>query len=402
MHWANRTYLLHLSSTVVSTFGSAAAPVAIVFTVLGADGSAADVSAVTVAGLVPALLFFLVGGVVADRWPRNLVLVGAGSLSALTQAALGVLVLTGSASLGALMAAAAVNGIALAFTMPASQGLLMRSVDPGYASKAFATFRLGLNLAQICGAALGGTFVAVGGPGWVLVGDAATFAVAVVLRLGVRIEGRIKAKGSPLGQLAEGWREFRSHRWLAAVIVQFAAVNVLAVGAFESVLGPVQANAALGGAAPWGTVLAFDAVGMVLGGLVMLRVKPKRLLVWALGAAALTVLPMLSMAAGLPLAGVCAAALLGGAGVEVFGVNLMTAMRQEVARDRISRVSAYQSLAGFGLTPVGAGIAGPIAGALGAGGALWATSAILLALAVIVLSLPAVRELVVREVPAAV
>ncbi|AHH94955.1 MFS transporter [Kutzneria viridogrisea] len=389
----SRTYLLHLVATTISMLGTAGANVAAVFTVLYAGGDTTDVASVALASLLPALAFFLIGGVIADRWPRNLVLVGSNSLSALSQGVLAVLVLTGSVRMWHLVFAAAITGLTTAFAMPASQGLLMRGVDREHASRAFALFRLGINLAQIGGAALGGVLVAGIGPGWVLAADAATFAVAALLRLAMRVEGRLRVSGGLGRELAEGWTEFRAHRWLAALVVQFAAISTLSVGAFENVLGPVQANESLGGAAAWGAVLAADAVGMVLGGLVMLRWQPRRPLVGAACAGLLTVLPMLSMAAGMPVVVVCAAALTGGLGVEVFGVNLMTAMSSQVDRERISRVSAYQSLAGFGLTPLGVAATGQLAGLVGTRATLWTGSVLLAALGLAVLALPSVREL---------
>jgi MFS family permease len=100
---------------------------------------------------------------------------------------------------------------------------------------------------------------------------------------------------------------------------------------------------------------------------------------------------MLSMAAGAPLVVICAAALLGGFGVELFGVNLMTALRQEVAPEKISRVSSYQSLAAFGLTPVGVAVAGPLASALSIRATLSITSALLLVAGAVAIARPAVR-----------
>jgi hypothetical protein len=149
----------------------------------------------------------------------------------------------------------------------------------------------------------------------------------------------------------------------------------------------------LGGAGPWGTILAFDAAGMILGGLLMLRLRPRRPLVDAVNGGLLTALPMLSMATGAPLAAVCAAMLTGGVGIEAFGVNLMTAMSLRVDRDRVSRVSAYQSVAGFGLTPLGIAAAGPVAGHIGVPATLCATSALLLGIGTAVLALPSVWRL---------
>jgi MFS family permease len=372
--WRNRTFVLHTTSVVISAVGTAGAQVAVVFAVLGMGGSAGDVGVVGVCGLVPALAFFLVGGVVADRWPRHRVLVGTSVVSALVQAGLGVSVLTGQARLAHVAVAAALTGVATAFARPAAQGLLLRGIGREEGPRAFAVFRLGLNLAQIGGSALGGVVVAATGPGWTLLADALSFVVAIVLRLPMRIEGTFSAKTGVLRSLREGWTEFRSHRWLTPMIVQFAAVNALAVGAYELVLGPIVAA----DAAAWGVIMACDAAGMVLGGLVLLAWTPSRR--WAVGGGALTAAPLLAMTFGAPVFAVCGAAALAGVGVEVFGVGLMTLLQRHVRRDRLSRVSAYQSLAGFGLTPAGTALAGPLAALSGDRGALAIAAALLLAI----------------------
>ena len=275
--FANRTFVLHTTAATTSAGGTAAAQVAVVFAVLGVGGSAGDVGTAAVAGLVPALMFFLIGGAIADRWPRNLVLVAANTLSALSQGVLAVLILTGQARLGHMVAVSALNGLAMAFAMPASRGLLMRAVGREHGPRAFAVFRLALNLAQIGGAAY----------------DLPTRTPAKLLS--VRIEGTFSTRGNLLGELREGWAEFRARRWLGPVIVLFAAVNTLAVGAFERVLGPVGV-AGTGGGAAWGAIMACDATGMVLAGFVMLRWTPARPLRSAIGGGGLTTLPILSVA----------------------------------------------------------------------------------------------------------
>lgn len=348
--WRNRTFVLHTASVTLSVAGTAAAQVAVVFAVLGSGGSAGDVGTVGVCGLVPALAFFLVGGVVADRWPRRLVLVGSSAVSAVTQAGLAISVLTGQARLAHFAVAAALLGIATAFARPAAQGLLLRGLGREEGPRAFAAFRLALNLAQIGGSALGGTVVAATGPGWTLLADALTFAVAIVLGLSLRVEGTFRVRSGVVRSLRDGWAEFRAHRWLPPMIVQLAA---------------------------WGLIMAFDAVGMVLGGALLLRWTPSRRA--AVGGGALTAAPLVAMAFGAPVSAVCVAATAAGVGVEVFGVGLMTLLQRHVRPDRLSRVSAYQSLAGFGLTPAGTALAGPLAAWSGDRGALGVTAAVLLA-----------------------
>ncbi|WP_328648929.1 MFS transporter [Amycolatopsis sp. NBC_00348] len=390
--WRSRNYRLQFASAVVSALGTAAAPVAMAFAILYAGGSGTAVGLVSAAGTVPAVLFFAIGGVVADRLPRHLVIVAANLVSALAQALFALVVFMESVKVWQLVAFAAVNGLAIAFRMPATEGLLMRSVDRADASKAFALFRTGLNGAQVAGAALGGVLVAGFGPGWVLALDAATFLVASGLGVLMEVDGHLRKRTGLLTELREGWTEFAGRRWLWSVVGQFAVVNALGVGAF-AVLGALAAHAKFNGAADWGFILSCDAAGMILGGLLMVRLRPKRLLVSGTAAASLPALPLAAFAASAPLLVICAASLLAGVGVEIFSVNWLTTLRQEVPHDKFSRVAAYEALGSFGLTPLGAAAAGPAADKIGLDRTLWCAAGIIVAATAAVLALPDVRRI---------
>jgi MFS family permease len=69
------------------------APIALAFAVLDLTGSASDLGWVLAASWVPQVIFILVGGVWADRLPRNVVMVAANFLSGAAQAAVAVLLL---------------------------------------------------------------------------------------------------------------------------------------------------------------------------------------------------------------------------------------------------------------------------------------------------------------------
>ncbi|MFF4651600.1 MFS transporter [Streptomyces sp. NPDC001380] len=393
--WAGRDFRVQTAAAFVSGLGSAAAPVAAAFAVLGADGSAGDVGWVTAARLLPAVVFVLLGGALADRLPRHRVMVAANVGSAAVQAAFAVLVLTGHPQLWQMLALSAAAGTAQAFYMPAAQGVVLAAVDPADAGRAFAFYRLALNAAQIGGTALGGVLVAAVGPGWVLAADAAGFALAAGLRTLLRVPPPARAREASANlarELLEGWQEFASRRWLWAVVLQFAVV-MACVLATESVYGPVVAAQRLGGAGPWGLALAAQGVGMVAGGLLMLRWRPRRILLagnWGVLAFAL---PAAALAASAPVPVLAGAMLLSGVGTEVFGVNWMVALQQEIPAERMARVSAYDWLGSLALSPVGTAVAGPVAVWTGLTGALWAAAGVTAALALLAVAVPEVRQL---------
>jgi MFS family permease len=397
----SRNFQLFLACDVVSLAGTSIATVAVPFAVLSIHGSGSDVGYVASAGMLPMIVFLLIGGVVADRLPRHQVMVAADLLQGAAQAASAVLVLTGSARVWELLVLAALRGTGLGFYFPASTGLLPQTVPAGDRAQAIAIDRVGRNSAYIAGTALGGILVGAAGPGWGLAADAASFALAALLRAGMRLPARLPpaTDAGIFRELREGWREFASRRWLWSIVLQFAGFTAVA-SAIISVLGPVVADRSLGGARSWGFVLAAYAAGSVLGGLVMIRFRPSRMLLAA--TFGVLVFPLLAFALAVPLAVplIAAAAAIVGAAAQLFSVGWATTMQQEIPPAALSRVSAYDALGSFALAPVGTAAAGPLLTAFGPAAVLDVGGALILAVTLLVLAVPEVRQL--RRAPAPV
>ncbi|MFB7474401.1 MFS transporter [Kitasatospora sp. NPDC056184] len=392
--WASRNFRIQTAATVVSGLGNAGAPIATAFAVLDNGGSTGDVGYVTAARLLPTVLLLLVGGALADRLPRHHVMVAANVFSAVFQGALAALVLTGDPALWQLMLLSAGAGAGYAFYSPAAGGMIMESVAPEHAARAFSVYRMGFNGSQIGGAALGGALTAAVGAGWVLALDAVCFLAAAALRF--LLEPQAPADpaggGGMLRDLREGWQEFASRRWLWVIVLQFS-VLVACVGAVEAVYGPAVAKERLGGAQAWGLAMAAYGLGLVATGVLMARWQPRRILLAGNWGVFLFGLPAVALAASAPLPVLWASMFLSGVGVTVFGVNWMIALQQEIPPEAFSRVTAYDELGSLSLAPLGTALAGPVADRLGLSGALWSCAVISLVLSAAVLLEPEVRRL---------
>src|SRR5262249_41020515 len=79
-----------------------------------------------------------------------------------------------------------------------------------------------------------------------------------------------------LRQLADGWVEFVSRPWVWIVVLGFTFFNMAEQGALN-VIGPTVADATFGRTV-WGLILAAETTGAVLGAVVALRVRVRRLL----------------------------------------------------------------------------------------------------------------------------
>jgi MFS family permease len=201
-----------------------------------------------------------------------------------------------------------------------------------------------------------------------------------------------------VAELAVGWREFISRTWLWAIVLQFGFVNAVVSGT-ESVLGPVIAKEHLGGATAWGLVITATSVGLIVGGLLVLRFRPRRILLAATLGFLLTIPLVLGLAVPLPLLALLGLALLAGIGIETFSVLWDTAIQQEIPEDKLSRVSSYDALGSFALIPLGLAAAGPIADLLGTEETLFLAAAVSLIATLAVLLVKDVRTLPRRVVP---
>ena len=356
---------------LVSSVGSAVAPVALAFAVLDVSGSATDLGYVLAARAVPLVLFLLVGGVVSDRWPRQRVMVGANVVSAASQAVLAVLLLTGVARVWELVVLGFVGGTAVAFFFPASQGIVPQTVSPRHLQQANSLLRLAVSGSNVFGAALGGLVVAVSSPGWAIGFDAASYALAAVMLSGLVLPPMAGAAASRfLADLADGWSEFWSRTWLWAVVVQFGVVNAAEAGGFN-LLGPVVARRELDGARSWGLILSADAAGLVVGGLVSLRWQPRRPLLVGTLAVFPMALPPAALALHPTTLVVALAAGLAGVSLEQFGVAWAVVMQEQLPPEKLSRVYSYDMLGSVAAIPVGYALAGPVAAAVGITATLW-------------------------------
>lgn len=375
------------------TLGNSIAPIAIAFAVLDLTDSTGALGMVLASHSVANAVFLLLGGAVADRVPRYLVVVTGSLVAAVTQAAAAALLMTGTAKIWQLAVVEAVNGGAVAFVVPAARAMLPATVTPALLQRANAIARMSFNAATIIGAGIGGLIVAAFGSQWGIVIDAATFLIAAAMFGALRSLGgdTLDQSHSFWRDLAGGWREFRTHTWLWIVVIQCCFVNAAMAAGFW-VLGPIVAKQRLGGADAWGFIVAAQSAGFIAGGIFTLRLYPRRPLfaaVLAIGLAA----PLLALlAGGAPLVAVAVAAFGCGIGYELYGVYWDTTLQQRVPSDHLSRLYAYDALGSFIFIPLGQFAAAPAILAFGSSTTGWAACTVVIAATLATLSLPDIRR----------
>lgn len=389
---AERDFRLLFAATTITTVGDRLAAIALAFAVLEV-GSATDLGIVLASSQAVEAVVLVFGGVLSDRLPRNLVLVGASLVQAAAQAATAAVVLSGGRSIWLLVVLQAVYGIGSGLVVPAEIGLVPQTVSAARLQQANALQGMSRNIVGVLGPALGGALVVAGSPGVALAADAASFLVCAVLLARIRVPRRAgEERPGYLRELREGWREFRSRTWLWSTVGIFGFSNMWYVGSW-AVLGPAIAKAELGGARGWATILTVGGVGAVLGGLVAMRVRPSRPLLVSVVAPLPMVLPLVGLALAWPVWLIAALAAVSSVGLALHLTLWFTVFQREIPERAQSRVSSYDALGSFVLIPLGMAFVGPVAAVVGVDETIWLSVAIFLVCTAIIASMPSVRAI---------
>ena len=385
-----RDFRLVFGAALVSLIGDGVVPVALAFAVLDLTHSATDLGVVLATRTVTLVGALLVGGVVADRVGRRAVMVTADLTRLAGQSAVGVLLVTGHATVVEIAASQALLGAASGFFNPASSGLLPAVAGPDL-HQANALRGIATAASNIAGPAIAGVLVVATGPGAALLIDAASYGFSALLLARVAAGAGTRAVAAErhrfVRDLRDGFAEVRSRTWVWATLLVFSLLNMVA-SAFP-VLGALVAKDSLGGAGAWAAILTARAAGGLLGATALLRFAPRRPLVAAICACAMTAVPTLLLGIPAPLTVLVAVSLLAGIGPMVFNTLWETTLLGHVPEHARSRVSSYDWFGSLALAPLGYVLVGPLAAAIGTSAALFLCGSIEFAL---LGSLLAVRE----------
>ncbi|MHB8531781.1 MAG: MFS transporter [Solirubrobacteraceae bacterium] len=391
--WEGRSFRLFFFGRGISAVGDRIVSVALAFAVLDLTGSVKDLGLVLAAQTVPLVLFLLIGGVWSDRLPRRAVMIASDLVRAGAQGASALLLVSGTAHVWQLVVLQAAHGTADAFFEPAAQALLPETVAAADLQQANALIAVSTNVANVGGPALAGVLVATLGAGWGLAIDAGSFLASAAYLSLMRVQAIIPAaRTGTLSELRSGWRAFRSRTWLWVSALEFMAANAL----FSAylVLGPQVARTSLGGPGAWAAISTASGIGAVLGGTLGLRWNPRYPLRAMFVTSLVGTSPLLVLLAAVaPLPVLLAAAVISGMSVSFFNLVWFAVVQRRIPGRELSRVSSWDALGSYAITPVGLAAAGPIGIALGISTTLYAAAALGAIGTVAVLAVPSVRNL---------
>ena len=177
----------------------------------------------------PLLAFMLVGGAMADRVDRRLILLTSNVLQMCFATALGVLYATDRLGIGAIVGLAFLTGLSQSQSAPTYQAVITSLVPPRRIQNAVALNSLQFNLSRTVGPAIAGVLLARAGTGACFAVNAASFLAVIVALWRIRIPAHAEAAKEGLGRsVGTAFRHVARDPVLATLTLIAAAGSFLA------------------------------------------------------------------------------------------------------------------------------------------------------------------------------
>ena len=273
----HRNYRILFPANAVSNIGSWAQRIAQDWLVLElTNNSGYFLGLVTAIQFAPFLLFTLHGGLLADRVNKRLALVVTNTFGGLSSLVLGILVLTGDIQLWHVFACAAVLGISGAIDAPIRQSFTSEIVGQADLANAVSLNSANFNAGRLVGPAISGFLIAHYGTGPSFIINACSYVSVNIALLSMReSEYFIRESKKTLGTIREGlsYVKARPDLYVVMIAVFFAATFGLNFQIFNALMARGEFNK---GAASFGLLGTFIAVGSVTGALISARFEKQR------------------------------------------------------------------------------------------------------------------------------
>ncbi len=387
-----RPYALIWVGQTLSNLGDSIFLTALAWEVLVLTGSGTSMGLVLLAGIIPRLIFTLIGGVTADRLPRKLVILWSDAGRGVVILLLALLTWMHLLTFWQLVAQSLIFGVVDGFFGPAILSITPDIVEKRDLTSANSLNSLSRNFSQLLGPALGALLITLTSTAGAFAIDALSFAISVAFLLAVRIPARKKeivvestglasqldqisneTLSSPLvkrnaikaffADLGEGMVYVKSSRWIWVTILISSLGNIGIVASLAVAMPKLVHD--VYGQGPWlyGLINSMSAIGAFIGLIAVAqatRWKRRGLLAYlafALANAGILILglpfPTQSMLFIAPIAGI-----IFGFGLTFFNTICYTVLYEMVPTEKLGRVVSIDSLGSFGLTPIADALGG--------------------------------------------
>ncbi len=370
----SRDFRLLWSGQTISLVGDGAFLVALGWKAFSLTGSKSTLALVLMAHGIAMLTTLLIGGALADRYPRRTLMIVSDVARLVVMVVLAAVDASGHLNIGLLVALALCYGLGDGFFYPAFGGIIPLVVDQHHIASANAMIGLSRQGAFVAGPALAGALYGFAGSAAVFAFNAISFAIAAALMFAAR--PRAIEPEPPKGtfrEIADGIRFVVGVPWLWISIFLASFILMVAMAPYTALLPAFVEEQYGRGVGAYGALFTLQSLGMAIGSLVFGQVNPRShkvvimYLLFALNDV-FVVAMALTHTFELGLAFVLCRGLCIGFGLGVWN----TLMMQFVPESKLARVSSLDFFGSFALVPVGYALTALVAG-------LYAPSTLLIA-----------------------
>lgn len=374
-----RDFRLFYAGQLVSMIGTWLQFVAEGWLVFRLTGSPAWLGIVAGAGAAPGLLLTLLGGQVADRYPKRTILLVTQALSMLLALLLAALAFGRAPTPGGWLAirlepwhvaaVAAALGAVNAFSGPAFQSFLPTLVPREQMGAAIALNSLLWNSSRILGPLAAGSLISGFGAAGCFLLNALSYVAVICALVMMRVEERSSGHG-PMPSALEGLRYVARTPVALRVMILFG-ITASFGWLYQTLLPALASEQFHRGALAVGQLTAAAGLGALAAAFVTAgfsREPIRRLLIYGGGVTYALALLVFAFARSYPLG--LGALVAAGFGLILCGVNINARLQEEVPDDLRGRVMAVFSLIWMGFQPLGGLLGGALAERIGSASAV--------------------------------
>lgn len=357
----------------LSLIGSALTQFVLMWWIADTTGSAAALAAAGMAAMLPQALLGPLGGVLADRYSRRLLMIVADLISATAMLVLIGLFAAGQVAMWHALTMMALRSAMQALQAPAASASVSMLVPASFLSRASGLNQAMQSMTLVVSAPLGAFAIGALPMGWALSIDVLTALLGIVPLLIWTIPQPLRGGGPTSGARATLWRDMRDGVdliWSAPGLRRlYALIGVVVLVIMPSfTLVPLLVKLHFGGGATEvGVMEGWSGAGMLVGGVLVAAIAPRRHVQWILlgfGASCLSIaLAALAPSAHFPLAVACWS--ISGLAYVLGSAPLMALLQTIIPSHLQGRALALlNSVMGLA-APVGLAMIGPVGEAIG-------------------------------------
>ncbi|MBM4204459.1 MAG: MFS transporter [Gammaproteobacteria bacterium] len=334
-------------------------------------GSAWNLGLLGAAVALPNIFVTLVGGVIADRFNKRVIMMTTSVLTALMLALLAYLDWRESITLLQVLTIAAIVSLITGIEWPARVAIYPHLVDRDHVMNAVALNAVIWQATRMALPALGGIVIAFGDTWMLFAAGALGFFIMYLVMSGIRIHMPVANAQSPFGQLMEGLRFIRDSRLFTALLaITFA--GMFFTSSFSQIM-PIFADAIGGDERVYGYLLTTGGLAAVIGTAIASRYQHHPQLGQVMLATAILTAVSVLLFGWVSIAALLVPALvmtfLAQLFASIFTVTSMGVMQLSVPDELRGRVMGIHAI-GYSLVPMGGLFLGGLTEWAGAGFAL--------------------------------